>query len=480
MPEIPQVDLAWEAVSALAAWSDDKAFADAVGRALFAIEQAGGKDPAPQRMVNAAPDMLAELQRLYERHRDQSIADVIAKATGKSDAAAILVRPNAPPASTTEQGPKLTVAGLVRAFKEDPNSNYHSVRYATRRQYDGVLGRIEREIGALSISEIKPDDVRAWYNDWSANGQIAMAHTLVGHARMMLGYGSRAIQDADCSRLLGAMHGMHFKNIQPRKDRITAKQANDIRAKAHKMGRPSLALAQALQFELQLGQRDVIGEWVPKDEPGQSDVFTENEKWVRGLRWSQIDANLILRSVSGGPEIDLRQFPMVVEEIAKFQSPPSSGPILVCEASGLPWTAYEFRRQWRKVADAAGIPRSVKNMDSRARRSPSNSPPTDGNRKEDRERKDNFDRRLIGLVNAVLPTSLPEQVRADVKHDMIVGVLSGKIKEADVRKLVPKYISKHYKGYDNRFTTVSLDQPVAGMESGSLGDQISSDHDIWK
>jgi hypothetical protein len=43
---------------------------------------------------------------------------------------------------------------------------------------------------------------------------------------------------------------------------------------------------------------------------------------------------------------------------------PPSGPVVICEWSDLPWTQYEFRRWWRKVADAAGIPKNVKNMDS--------------------------------------------------------------------------------------------------------------------
>ena len=43
-----------------------------------------------------------------------------------------------------------------------------------------------------------------------------------------------------------------------------------------------------------------------------------------------------------------------------------SGPIVVSEWDKLPWTAIEFRRWWRIVADACGIPREVRNMDSRA------------------------------------------------------------------------------------------------------------------
>ena len=36
--------------------------------------------------------------------------------------------------------------------------------------------------------------------------------------------------------------------------------------KAHEMRRDSIALAQAIQFETGLSQKDVIGEWVPESE----------------------------------------------------------------------------------------------------------------------------------------------------------------------------------------------------------------------
>jgi hypothetical protein len=35
---------------------------------------------------------------------------------------------------------------------------------------------------------------------------------------------------------------------------------------------------------------------------------------------------------------------------------PSKGPVIVSEFNNLPWKAIEFRRWWRKVADAAGLP----------------------------------------------------------------------------------------------------------------------------
>jgi hypothetical protein len=39
---------------------------------------------------------------------------------------------------------------------------------------------------------------------------------------------------------------------------------------------------------------------------------------------------------------------------------------VICDTNGLPWTDNEYRRKWRKVANACGIPKNVWNMDSRS------------------------------------------------------------------------------------------------------------------
>jgi len=43
---------------------------------------------------------------------------------------------------------------------------------------------------------------------------------------------------------------------------------------------------------------------------------------------------------------------------------PRSGPVVVCEINGMPWSTTEFRRKWRKVAKQAGVPDKVTNRDS--------------------------------------------------------------------------------------------------------------------
>ena len=109
---------------------------------------------------------------------------------------------------------------------------------------------------------------------------------------------------------------------------------------------------------------------MPISEPVPSAITDGNAKWARGLRWNEIDANLILRHITSKRQkevvVDLRKAPMVMDELARLGPLPSDGPVVVYERTGRPYIAHQFRHAWRTVADAAGIPRDVHNMDSRA------------------------------------------------------------------------------------------------------------------
>ncbi|AWN38556.1 hypothetical protein [Methylobacterium radiodurans] len=145
-----------------------------------------------------------------------------------------------------------------------------------------------------------------------------------------------------------------------------------LRKAAHEAGRPSIALAVTLQFELSLRQKDVIGEWIKPTAEARaaiSGAITAGAwVWEWGLMWSHIDAALRLAkptSKSNGSEIaehDLRLHPDVLAELP----PCGVGPIVLDERSGLPWKKAHFSRTFRKIARAAGWPDAVWNMDSRA------------------------------------------------------------------------------------------------------------------
>ena len=132
----------------------------------------------------------------------------------------------------------------------------------------------------------------------------------------------------------------------------------------------SIALAQAIQFDCKFTQIDTIGEWVPIGEPGMSDVTHGDLKWLRGIRWDEVDANWVLHheaSHSGNlVERALRQAPLAMLELMRLGELPRRGPIIVSEKTGRPFTAVDFRRHWRKIARECSVPDDVRSMGSRA------------------------------------------------------------------------------------------------------------------
>lgn len=262
-----------------------------------------------------------------------------------------------------------TVTALIACYQSDADSGYRKIRPETRQHYDGLLARIDREHGAELIADIKARTMKRWHEEWSKSG-VAMAHVLVGMVRTMLTFGATLLECDDCRALKVTMHDMRFAMARPRTEILTADQASLIRAKAHERGWHSIALAQAFQFECMFRQKDVIGEWMSINEPLLSAYTYGQEKWARGIRWNEIDDNLILRHVTSkkGKEVekDLKLMPMVMEELAFIGERPASGPVIICEVGGHPWSPSEFRRKWRIVADEVGVPKHVRNMDSRA------------------------------------------------------------------------------------------------------------------
>lgn len=265
-----------------------------------------------------------------------------------------------------------TMLGLIRCYQTDQDSSYQGLRYRTRQSYDSYLRRIEKDCGDVRIADIDARMLKRWHEGWVKSG-VSMAHSLVGIVRTLTTFGATLLKCKDCRELKVTLSDMRFKNSTPRTERLTADHVIAIRAKAHEKGMPSLALAQAFQFDCILRQKDVIGEWVPLSEPGPLTALIDgNEKWMRGLRWEEIDDDLVLQHTTSkrlkDHEVDLKLAEMVLEEI-RLQFPnglPEAGPVIVSEKTLLPWDAPEFRRQWRIVATAAGVPKHIYNMDSRA------------------------------------------------------------------------------------------------------------------
>lgn len=266
-------------------------------------------------------------------------------------------------------GPRL--AAVIDAYQIDPLSSFHKQRFHVRQNHAGILRRIRDQHGAMPIAAITGRTLIEWHADWKGADKVAIAHSMIGQLRTVFSFGFTHLSDPQCERISQILHRLKFPMAGTRGERITADQADAVRTWAHIVGWHSIALAQALQFELMLRQKDIIGELVPLSEPGESDEVWNGQKWLRGLRWSEIDDDLILRHITSKRqkpiEVDLKLCPMVMEELAFLDEIPAGDePVIINEATGMPWTASEYRRKWRIVARYAGVPDKVFNMDSRS------------------------------------------------------------------------------------------------------------------
>ncbi|WP_426524167.1 hypothetical protein [Bradyrhizobium sp. McL0615] len=274
-----------------------------------------------------------------------------------------------------------TISDLIKAYRTVETSPYHKLSHASQTHYDALLGLIENDHGNDALASLRGEHLNEWHQAWSEGGKKSVAHAKIGMVRGLFGFGNAMLHDPKCEQLFGILAKLRFKAPKARVERLTPEDANAIRMMARRVKRPSIALAQAFQTDAGLLQKDTIGEWVPVSADGVSDIMFKDHKWVRGIRWNEIDDNLVLRHAGDGwqgdIEFPLLNAPAVLEEFRiQFDFTPgkdarsklpASGAIVRRENDNLPWDAVEFRRHWRICADHCKIPKTVRNADSRPR-----------------------------------------------------------------------------------------------------------------
>ncbi len=346
----------------------------------------GGFDLTTPRVVDELDGVLIRLLKLRDfaadLHGIKTSSPVILAALAVPNTTA---EPNASRASAIDN-----IDSLVQQYRGDPRSPYHQLRHKTRENYDNLIKRILKECGEAKLSELVKGDFERLYEIWKEGTKVAMAHSLMTMLRSMVTFGATVLEDGECTRLSVVLHRLKFEVAKPRsarqKERLTSAHVIAIRAQAHKDGYHLAALAQALQFEGRLTQTDVIGEWVPLDEPtkGVSGVLGANVKWVRGICWNQIDDDFVLRHVTSARqqqiEVDLKKCPMVMEELRRVAKckphetltrdklQRAARPVITSEDTRAPYQQHAWRRIWRKIADAAKVPKEIENRDSRMAR----------------------------------------------------------------------------------------------------------------
>lgn len=271
-----------------------------------------------------------------------------------------------------------TLKGLCARYQRDEYSNFPKLQYTTRQQYRTLMNVLTDEHGTKMIAEFRGPVLMKMFEGWQSHRGLPMAKQILRMLRTLFSFGFTILEDKECERLCNVMGKMRFKTAPKRSVWLIAEQAAAIRAHAHTTKYRSIALAQAIQFDCLLRQKDVIGEWLPVSEPGTSEIVYHAKKWMKGIRWEEIDEKLILRHITSKRqkplEVPLRLCPMVMEELAKITGStsierhmlPAKGPVIRMDTTTRPWHAMEYRIRWREIARAVGVPDQVYNMDSRA------------------------------------------------------------------------------------------------------------------
>lgn len=291
---------------------------------------------------------------------------------------------------TTQQGAttgNISLSSLIEEYQTHERSPYPSLKHATLISYRGLIRRLLKDCGDWPLSDFDIDSIQGLYDGWSENGaKVAMGHAMATMLRGTINFGASILKNPECVRISVVLRTMRFEIAQSRNQSLTREQAQLIIDRAHAIRLPSLALAQAFQIDTALSQKDVIGEWVPKDDAPFSEISEGGRKWARGLRWAYIDDDLVLKHADStkfsDEKIDLKTAPFVVKELRRLfpgsiwfdenaavcvdrSKLPYDRPVIVSENTKRPWTPHEFRRRWRIMARDVGIPDNVYNMDSR-------------------------------------------------------------------------------------------------------------------
>lgn len=256
-----------------------------------------------------------------------------------------------------------TIGSAVDLYVNHPASPYHKLKASSRAPYETYLGKLRQAHGARHVQNVTGLNVMTWHEHWRAPVEPGGAPRLAA-ASITLVCLKNALNFAmvcgfkQCSDLREILKLLALPRSAPRSEAPTAADIERARAAAHELGRHGAAFAYALQFETAIRQWDLIGQWAPLSDPRPSSVLARGMKWI-GPTWAAIDERMVLAIIPSKTErttrrrvhIDLRLCPMVMDELARIPLEARKGPLIVNEATGLPYRGDAFAKVWRRVRD---------------------------------------------------------------------------------------------------------------------------------
>lgn len=257
---------------------------------------------------------------------------------------------------------------IIARYKTDDLSPIRDVKANSRKSYieilDGWLA--SRTFAEMQVQDTTFEVMKRWKMAMESNGRsTSFIQRRFVHLRMVANYGL-AVKPAlfrDVCSILGS-GALKIRSPKPRTVAPSSSQILSIIAEADKAGDAMFALGLSLQWWLTLRAVDVRGQWL--DHEG-------GRRWGDGLTWDMIDleAQEIRKMVSkterhdSRPMVwDLAPLPDLVARIAAIPVDERVGAVI--KSNGKPFEVRHYRDLWARYREAAGVPKEVQLMDTRA------------------------------------------------------------------------------------------------------------------
>ncbi len=272
-----------------------------------------------------------------------------------------------------------TVLSACQLYQRHPYSRFHKVKHNTRKSYTDSLKIIEKTVGKRLIRNLTVLDVQHWYDEWRKPAvkdgpeRIDRAHDAVSIFKTVLRFVAAALRRPECKELISDLENatslVRFEKGGAREEEMTFAQASAFIRKALDLGNAGvipadraryMAIGVAAQFELLLRQKDIIGDWGGPNGEKWTGYFTWES--IPGWRWRMKTSTSKYRTAA---EFDLTRYSMLFPLLEAVPHDERTGAIVKGE-HGLPVRERSYRKWFRRIARAAGIPDEVWSMDSRA------------------------------------------------------------------------------------------------------------------
>lgn len=266
---------------------------------------------------------------------------------------------------------------LIDRYLEDEESPFHRVRSKTADSYRWLCAKWKPILGAAPIAALDFRTIRSIERSMIAAGRSASyIHRMFTMLRALVSYG-RLLKAPGIRDVAEVLSEIRFDMAPKRQVAPTREQVFAVIRHATDSGLNAFALGLSIQWAFALRGVDVFGQWEPAR--GQGGIIRDGKRWVDGLTWDMVEpeitgfAKVISKTRKSLPEATRHSLEgdsplerLVREHLARVPVEKRIGPVIVSEASGLPYTTDGRSHAFRRIADEIGLPREITMMDLRA------------------------------------------------------------------------------------------------------------------